>query len=87
MTLPFRHTDEAQDFINSADSRETSREIMEAIIAFSNDLADAEYIWEEGLVNFNENARFHFINTATRDGRLETADLYWGAAGNKWTED
>lgn len=41
----FRETTEGQAFVESADSRETSPEVMEAIAYFAIDPADAEAIW------------------------------------------
>ena len=78
------NTAEAADFMATAASRETSPQIMRAIVAFSRNLADAEYIWENGLGNFDGESAQAFINTATEDGRIDAADLFWGVAGRDW---
>ena len=82
----FKHTAEGADFIASADSRETSREIMEAIAAFAGDLQAAEYIWEEGPVNFDDESLRAFLDTITHDGQgVALEDTCWGAEGSGWS--
>ena len=84
MTNPYRYTAAAEDFVATADSRETSREIMRAIAAFAKDTAEAVTIWEEGLTNWDDESKLAFIHTVTSDG-LDAADSFvWGAAGSQW---
>lgn len=84
----FRHTDAAAQFIATADSRETSVEILRAIAAFAGSVEDAELIWEDGIDNWDADSALTFINTVTADGQAgEAADYVWGAAGNRWADD
>jgi hypothetical protein len=80
----FQHTPEAAAFIATADSRETSRQIMEAIAAFAANADEAKVIWEVGIENWDERSARAFVDTATRDGQVDAADLVWGAAGSNW---
>ena len=80
----FKHTAEAAAFIATAASRETSPEIMKAIVAFAADADAADYIWETGLGDFDSESAQAFVNTATRDGTIDPADLLWGASGADW---
>ena len=80
----YRYTAAAEDFVATADSRETSREIMRAIVAFAKDTAEAVTIWEEGLTNWDDESKLAFVNTVTSDG-IDAADSFvWGAAGSQW---
>ena len=68
-------------FLNSADSLQTSQEIIDAIwqVARGNE-AEAMRMWEEPtsgeLVAISE--------IATKNGRIEQTDLCWGASGTEW---
>jgi hypothetical protein len=70
-------------FIDTADSRKTSPEIMDAIefLANGNDEL-AGRIWAEPtlpeLIAIQERA--------TKNGLIDASDLYWGAASNRWAE-
>jgi len=70
------HSEERDDFIDSANSRETSVEIMIAIASIARNIAHAERIWQEPL------------NSEIEDicHNLEQAPSFyhWGAAGNDW---
>lgn len=70
-----------QTFIDSADSRETSREIMEAITKVARDLDHAEQIWEEGPT---ETELCHIVEIVTKNGMYDVTDFVWGAAGDEW---
>ncbi|MGO8908081.1 MAG: hypothetical protein ACLQDM_01945 [Bradyrhizobium sp.] len=79
----FRDTAEAAQFISSADSRETSREIMQAIVFFARDLREAEDLWIGdgfGRICHPSDLWEHI----TGNGRLDPSEFYWGAAGNRW---
>ena len=81
----FDETQEAADFIASADSRGTSREIMEAIAFFARDLGEAESLWNGdgfGVVCLPLDIWEH----VTGNGRTRVADYHWGAAGSNWWE-
>lgn len=79
----FAHTDAAQNFIDSAASRETSPQIMQAIVFFARNEQEAQAIWEgDGL-----GTHFHasdFWEAATNNGAIDAEDLYWGASGSRW---
>lgn len=68
-------------FVESAASRETSKEIMEAIlkVAGGNE-AFAEEIWEHPR---NEEM-VAIVEIVTNNGMHETTDFVWGAAGQDW---
>jgi len=69
-------------FIDSAASRETSSELMEAILfAAGGDEARAEAIWENGA---NDAEMVCIVERVTRNGLFETTDFVWGAAGPNW---
>lgn len=76
----FANTDAAAEFIATANSRETSKTVMEAITQFAADAAEAETIWENGLNSFDDQSAKAFIDTATRDGTIDLDDLCWGAS-------
>lgn len=73
----FRETDAAAEFIASADSRETSREVMQAIAFFARDAAEAEALWNGD--GFGQFANLSGIwEHATGNGRISDEDLFWG---------
>lgn len=79
----FHNTDAAAQFIASADSRSTSREIMEAIVWFARDLDEAEALWDgDGLgvvANLSD-----IVERVTNNGMYDADGFFWGAAGNQW---
>jgi hypothetical protein len=82
----FRETQEGTDFIASADSRETSREIMEAIAFFARNLAEAEALWNGdgfGVVCHPSDLWEH----VTGNGRREASEFCWGASGSRWWDE
>lgn len=83
----FRRSDAAQAFIESANDRETAREIMEAIIAFSASLEEAETIWADGIGNWDAQSKLYFVNAVTGDGRRDPEDFCWGASGSDWAKE
>ena len=80
--IKFRDTPEYDAFIASADSRNTSPEIMKAIGFFSRDLAEAEALWENG---YSPAATLLDIwEHVTGNGLRDASEYYWGAAENHW---
>lgn len=80
----FADTDAGEQFIASAASRETSREVMEALAFFARDAQEAEDFWNGDfrgrvdLLSIWENA----TNNGSRD-----ADLSWGDSDDAWAEE
>jgi len=70
------HSEERDDFIDSADSRETSVEIMIAIANIACSLAHAEQIWED--------ADQHTVQKICETLENPPSSYCWGAAGNDW---
>lgn len=69
------------NFIESASSRETSVEIMEAILKVANGNEQiAEQIWEDA----SDAELVAIIEIVTNNGMHETTDFVWGAAGEEW---
>ncbi len=75
-----------QAFLASADSRETSIEIMRAIAAFSRNANDAEIIWQDGIGNWDASSAKAFVNAVTGNGAYDPTDFHWGAAGGNWVK-
>lgn len=68
-------------FIESAESRETSPELMEAIFEVAGgDEELAEQIWENGATR---SQRDQIISIVTADGS-STEDFNWGAEEDHW---
>lgn len=87
----FRDTPEAEAFVASAASRETSPEIMEAIAFIARDLGEAEMLWNGNGFGGNGCAAIcHPVDIwehVTSNG-LRDADRYvWGAAGSRWWDE
>lgn len=73
----FRDTDAAEAFIASANSRNTSPEIMKAIAFFARNEAEAESIWSgEGIGRYADLTGIW--EHATGNGRISDDDLFWG---------
>ena len=78
MTL-FRDTDAAAEFIATADSRNTSPEIMRAIAHYATDAAEAVALWDGSGWSWGWGTGIdHIAHRATDNGRLHGADLHWG---------
>ena len=78
----FNETEAARKFIASADSRETSREVMTAIAFFARDEAEAENIWNGDAIDIAcslTDIWEHATSNGTRD-----ANLCWGETGGAW---
>jgi len=80
----FRDTQSAADFIATGDSRETSPEIMRAIVFFARDLDEAILLWENGPENTSICTLSDFWEHVTGNGQRDASDYYWGASGNHW---
>jgi len=86
----FKDTDAGAAFIASADSRDTSPEIMEALAFFARDLAEAEALWNGDRI---DNATCAICTpgdlweNVTKNGMHATTDFCWGAAGSGWWND
>lgn len=76
----FLDTAAADAFIASADSRETSREVMEAIASLARSMEEAEALWADGYAPGlpADRALVAVTEIATGNGRLDAADLFWG---------
>lgn len=77
MSNRFYDTDAADEFIASADSRETSPEVMDAIAFLARDLAEAEALWEGDGIGRIANLS-DIWEAATDNGRLDDDGLFWG---------
>ena len=76
-------TQEADDFIASGDSRETSAEIMRAIAFFARNQAEAEALWNGagfGTVCHTTDLWEH----VTKNGHYSPDEFCWGASGSQW---
>lgn len=68
-------------FIETADSRETSKEIMEAIMFVAGgDSSEAVRIWEEPT----EAELLAIWERVTQNGLHDASEYCWGADGSKW---
>lgn len=69
-------------FITTAATRETSVELMAAILAVAcNDETVAEAIWEDGPTGEQLVA---IVEIVTENGLTETTDYCWGVMGSRW---
>ncbi len=73
----FIETAAAEAFIATADSRNTSREIMEAIAFFARDEAEAAALWEGDAIGVAASLTDIWEN-ATGNGRIDADTLFWG---------
>lgn len=70
-------------FIQSATSRETSVEIMEAIhIVSGRDDAEAGRVWEDPT----ETELLAIWEIVTKNGLVAAEEFCWGASGSKWAD-
>jgi hypothetical protein len=71
-------------FLATASSRETSPELMEAILfAAGGNEEIAESIWTHGP---NSAELVCIVERVTKNGLHKTTDFNWGAAGGNWAE-
>ena len=73
----FNETDAAAAFIATANSRETSKEVMEAIAFFARDEAEAVALWEGSGIGVVANLS-DVWERATDNGRDDDEELMWG---------
>lgn len=72
----------ADAFIATADSRETSVEIMRAIAQIARSAEEAENIWA-----FADDCELiAILEIVTGNRRGDASDFCWGAAGFRWAE-
>jgi hypothetical protein len=69
-------------FKESAASRETSQEIIDAIDGIARDDAEAVRIWEMP----SDPEMVHIWRAVTRNGLLDDYSFIWGASGDRWAE-
>ena len=74
---------DVNDFIESAESRETSRELMDAIlyVAGGNERC-ADLIWQEP----GPGELLAIWERVTKNGLIPSADFCWGASGSDWAD-
>jgi len=78
-------SDEAQAFIESANSRETSIEIMKALAFFARNASEAESLWNGD--GFGKIAYLSdIVEHVTKNGLIDAADFCWGASGTNWAQ-
>lgn len=73
----FRDTDAAEAFVATAASRETSPEVMQAIVFFARDEAEAIALWDGDGLGTVANLSDIWEN-ATGNGRVDDESLMWG---------
>ena len=73
----YRDTDAAAAFIATGASRETSPQVMEAIVFFARDEAEAVALWEGDGIGRIAHLR-DIWEKATGNGRISDEDLFWG---------
>jgi hypothetical protein len=79
----FINTAEGEEFVASANSRETSRKIMAAIAYFARDKEEAEALWNgDGLGRICHLS--DIWEAVTDNGLTHAEDYFWGTAGNAW---
>lgn len=70
-------------FLSSADSRETSAELMQAILYVAGrDETEAVRIWEAP----SESEMLAVWERVTKNGLLQANEFCWGAAGHDWAQ-
>lgn len=70
------------NFIQTANARETSIELMEAIFKVANGCETAaEFIWEMGAT---EDELRTIVEMVTKNGMYETTEFCWGVSGYNW---
>lgn len=69
-----------QNFIDSANSRETSTEVMEAISQLARHESEAIRIWEAPT----EAEILAIWERVTKNGLIDADEFYWGATSDQW---
>lgn len=71
-------------FLNSAESRQTSPELMDAILQVAGGNADiADGIWHDGPT---KTELVDIVEIVTGNGRTKTTDYCWGESGSDWAD-
>lgn len=79
----FADTPEGLAFVESGPSRETSDEIMAAIAYFARSIEEAEALWSGD--GFGTVCTVSDLwERVTGNGRFDTTEFCWGAAGRNW---
>lgn len=81
----FNETPAGRAFIASADSRETSVEVMKAIAFFARDEAEAEAIWNGDAIDI-ACTMLDIWEHATSNGARDV-NLCWGVEGERWADE
>ncbi len=84
MTSSFIESAAGRAFIASADSRETSVEIMVAIARLVHDEDQAVFIWENGPTFSGICTSQELTDLVTDHGARPTTDFCWGVSGHVW---
>ena len=83
--MPAIETAAAAAFIATADSRETSPEIMQTIAFFARDINEAEALWNGD--GFGVVCQVSDLwENVTNNGLVDATDFCWGAAGRNWMD-
>jgi hypothetical protein len=79
----WHETAEAVAWVATGDTRETSREIMEAIAFFAANLDEAEALWNgDGFGTICHET--DLWERVTGNGRRYSSEFCWGSAGRNW---
>ncbi len=66
------------DFVQTAEARNTSVELMQAILNAEPEIA--EFIWRAS----HDAELAQIIEIVTQSGRFKTTDFHWGVSGTEW---
>ncbi|GBF59131.1 hypothetical protein PbB2_02823 [Candidatus Phycosocius bacilliformis] len=70
------------NFVQTAEARNTSVELMQAILKVANGHEEiAEFIWEMGASDAELD---QIIEIVTQSGRFKTTDFHWGVSRTEW---
>jgi hypothetical protein len=75
--VKFKDTDAGEDFIQSASSRGTSKEVMEAIAFFAQNEKEAQALWEGDAIGSVAHLS-DIWEYATNNGAKDEDFLFWG---------
>jgi hypothetical protein len=82
----FADTAAAAAFIASADDRQTSVKIMEALVFFARNEDEAESLWNgDGIGKIAHMS--DIVERVTDNGLTDASEYYWGMASNEWAQD
>ena len=69
-------------FTETADSHETSQEIMDAIRSVAGSDEIAERVWADPT----ESEMIHIWEGVTKNGLIASTEFCWGAEGSQWAK-